>query len=104
MGARAHLPNRQPSLTVDLELARIRYAATIGFDCQVRPGEIFCLARRSDSDADVVADDVSVLLSLLLRHGVLPADIGRSIGRLHDRPASIAGTLVDILAEHGGSE
>jgi hypothetical protein len=100
MTARHHLPNRRPSITVDLKHAAIAYAVTIGYDLAGRPREIFARARRPDSHADLVADDVSVLLSITLQHNIPPDALARRLGGLHDRPALIADALVDLSAEH----
>ena len=43
-------------------------------------------------------DDLGVLLSLLLQHGVAPAQLAHSVGCMHGKPASVVGVLVDLLA------
>ena len=50
--------------------------------------------------ADLISDDLSVILSLALQNNIAPRDLGHSIGRLNDRPASIVGVLIDLLSEH----
>jgi hypothetical protein len=53
---------------------------------------------RCYSDADLVADDAAVLLSIALQHGVDPGELGHSMGR-HEgrRPVAITGALCDPL-------
>ncbi len=48
---------------------------------------------------DRLIDDVCVTLSLLLQHGVEPAPLAASMGRLGDgkSPASIVGALADLI-------
>lgn len=100
MGARAHLPIRRPSLTVDLEYAGIAYLVTIGFDRQARLQEVFCRVRRPDFYADLIADDAAMPLSIALQHGVHPGELGHSMGRHEGRPAMIIGALCDLLVVH----
>src|SRR5438874_6406555 len=51
------------------------------------------------SSMDAILDDACVALSLLLQHGVEPAALASSMGRLGDgkTPASIIGSLTDLL-------
>lgn len=101
---RERLPNRRPSETRTVEYHGTRFELTIGF----RPGpgapvpaEVFCRSAKPGSDLDQLLDDASVIVSLALQHGADPAAIGRSLGRLHDQPASVLGAIADVLAEVG---
>ena len=78
------------------------YAVTIGFDvARDRIGEVFTHGAKIGSAMDAILDDVCVALSLLLQHGVEPAALASSMGRLGDgkTPASIIGALADLLAK-----
>jgi len=99
MTARQNLPNRRPALVINLEHDRLAYTASIGFDLTGRPREIFARCRKPNSAMDLIADDLSVVLSLALQHGIEPGALRHSIGRIHGKPASLAGALIDALAE-----
>jgi hypothetical protein len=97
---RQRLPNRRPSITADLVHDGRAYAVTMGFD--PRDGclrEVFTHGAKAGSTMDGILDDVCVVLSLLLQHGVEPLALASSMGRLGDgkAPASIVGALADLL-------
>ena len=77
-----------------------RYHATIGFDPDGRPKEVFCHGAKIGSHMDLLLDDACVALSLLLQHGIKPRDLAHSMGRLKDgMAASVIGALVDLVVE-----
>jgi hypothetical protein len=95
------LPHRRPSLTTQLIYDGHIYAATLGFDvCRNRIAEVFTHGAKVGSGMDRILDDACVALSLLLQHGVGPAALASSMGRLGDgiSPASIVGALADLIA------
>jgi hypothetical protein len=99
---RNRLPDRRPNETVDLEFDGTRYAVTVGYDPASRlPGEVFTHGAKVGSAMDALLDDACVTLSLLLQHGIAPAELAASMGRLGDRksPASVIGAIADLLAE-----
>ncbi len=96
---RRRLPNRRRSVTSTLTHGNITYSVSIGFDDQARPKELFARAVKPDSDADLVADDVGVLISLALQYGVDPRQLAHSVARHDGAPTSIVGRLIDRLAE-----
>ena len=78
------------------------YSVTIGFDQAGQPGEVFAHGAKVGSAMDLLIDDGAVLLSLLLQHGVKPADLARSLGRIDGTaPASILGALVAAAGGEG---
>ena len=97
---RERLPQRRPNLTVDLDFDGTRYAVTVGYRVDGRPGEVFTHGAKVGSMMDALLDDACVVVSLLLQHGVQPRDHAGSMGRLGDAgaPASIIGALADLLA------
>jgi len=98
---RERLPDRRPSTTMELVHDWRTYAVTIGFDIERdRIGEVFTHGAKVGSAMDAILDDACVALSLLLQHGVEPAALASSMGRLGDgkTPASIIGSLTDLLA------
>ncbi|MEO5375100.1 MAG: ribonucleotide reductase [Alphaproteobacteria bacterium] len=97
---RLRLPNRRPSRTATLVHDGRDYAVTIGFDPATgRVREVFAGDVKSGSSMDGILNDACIALSLLLQHGVVPASLAHSMGRLGDgrAPASIIGALVDHL-------
>jgi hypothetical protein len=79
---------------------------TIGFDLTTgRIGEVFTHGAKIGSAMDGILDDACIALSLLLQHGVEPAALAASMGRLGDgrSPASIIGALTDLLAREARS-
>ena len=101
MTGRERLPDRRPSETADLEYEGTRYAVTIGFFLDGRPGEAFTGNAKVGSGVEAVLDDAAILISLLLQHGVEPAALANTMGRLGDgtAPASVIGAICDLLAE-----
>jgi hypothetical protein len=74
---------------------------TIGFDLSTgKIGEVFTHGAKIGSAMDGILDDACITLSLLLQHGVEPAALAASMGRLGNgkTPASIIGALSDLLA------
>ena len=99
---RTRLPDRRPSLTMQLVYEANTYAVTLGFDvANERVGEVFTHGAKIGSAMDRMLDDICVALSLLLQHGVLPDALASSMGRLGDgaSPASIIGALADLIAK-----
>lgn len=99
--SRMRLPERRPSFTTMLVYEANTYAVTLGFDvANDRVGEVFTHGAKIGSAMDRILDDICVALSLLLQHGVDPAALAASMGRLGDgkTPASIIGALTDLIA------
>ena len=102
MAARAYLPDRRPCLTEPIEAGGVAAYATIGFDPETGAArEIFLRPRagaRVGSATDHLADDVAVVISVALQHGVPAAALARSLGHLPDgTPASIVGATMQLL-------
>ncbi len=99
--SRQRLPDRRPSLTTKLVHECRSYSVTIGFyPATDRVGEVFTHGAKVGSAMDGILDDACIALSLLLQHGVEPAALASSMGRLGDgkSPASIVGALADLIA------
>ena len=99
--SRERLPTRRPNLTTDMLYDGTCYAVTVGFHPDTGAArEIFTHGARVGSNMDAILDDSSILLSLLLQHGVEPAALARSMGRLGkgEQAASVVGALADLLA------
>ncbi len=98
---RERLPNRRANETAELEYEGARYAVTIGFYPDGRPGEVFTAGAKVGSAMEGLLDDACILVSLLLQNGVEPAALAKTMGRLGDgtAPASVIGAVADLLAE-----
>ena len=99
---RTRLPDRRPSMTMQFAYEANNYSVTLGFDVvNNRIGEVFTHGAKIGSAMDRILDDACVALSLLLQHGVEPAALAASMGRLGDgkSPASIIGALADLIAK-----
>lgn len=96
---RERLPSRRGAATITVEW-RGRPMFLLVSRRLGRPLEIFARAGKPDSDLDMTADDIAVLISLALQHGVELDAIRHSLGRLPDgSPASIAGAVVNAAIE-----
>jgi len=98
---RERLPHRRPGETTEIEFEGTRYAITVGYYLDGRPGEVFTHGAKVGSNMDALLDDACIAVSLLLQHGVEPPRLASSMGRLGDgtKPASVIGALADLLAE-----
>ena len=104
---RVRLPGRRPCVTETVEGGSVTAHATVGF-CPTtgEPREIFLRPKgRTGSGIHFLADDVAVLISLALQHG-LSADamrrsLARSSGPHGPVPATIVGAALDLLVREG---
>lgn len=97
--SRARLPQRRPAETIEIEHGGLRFAVTVGFYPDGRPGEVFTHGAKTGSTIDGLLDDACVLVSLLIQHGIEPPELAKSMGRFgSEQPASVIGAVVDIAA------
>ena len=110
---RRRLPNRRPAITETLEVEGQSVAVTVGFEIEgdaVR--EVFLVAGKEGSMLNSLLADAAVAISVALQHGVPPAALAKSVGRLPNgsispadldrpqsgrRPASLIGAALDFL-------
>src|SRR5881392_2862141 len=90
LAPRERLPNRRASETFQLEVAGLRYTATVSRFADGRIGELFLSNHKSNSGADVAARDAAIILSFALQHGADISAIRRALCRnsAGRRPAS----------------
>ena len=103
------LPNRRECVTNIIEGGGVAAHATIGF-CPTtgEPREIFLRPKgRTGSGVHFLADDVAVLISLALQHGLSADAMRRSIARSRGPKgrvaASLVGAALDLLVEEARS-
>ena len=112
--ARARQPNRRPHETARVEAAGV--AAHISFPPDRR--EVFFAGPKPGSALAVILNDVGVIISVALQHGVPVEAFARSVGRepaaivkpedlvdphlkVKTKPASVIGAALDLLAGEG---
>lgn len=103
MSGRNPLPNRRPNRTCLTEWAGHPITVTIGLRLDGTPGEVFAdTPRGGDLQASIA--DACVLVSLALQHGIAPAELAKSLGRVPvwgaegvSAPASPVGAIVEVL-------
>jgi hypothetical protein len=97
---RRQLPYRRRAETFDVEIAGLRYKATVGYFADRTPAELFVSNHKSGNASDVAARDAGILVSLALQHGVPIATIRHAISRNADGTASgVIGVVLDKIGE-----
>ena len=99
---RQQLPQRRPNQTVDLIHGNMTFSVTIGYDPATgEPREVFTHGAKAGSNMDAILDDVCVLLSLVLQHGIKASSLAGSMGYygVNNQPCSIIGRLVNLIVE-----
>jgi hypothetical protein len=100
MSIRQRLPNRRLAQTFELEVAGLRYTATIGRFPDGRIGEIFLNNQRADSGADTNARDSAVVCSIALQCGADIQAIRQALSRdSHGHASGPLGAVLDCLTE-----
>jgi hypothetical protein len=104
MTARAHLPNRRTAWTFELEVAGLRYTATVGRFPDGRIGELFLNNHKSNSAADVNARDAAIVCSIAIQFGADIETIRRALCRdSQGRASGPLGVALDALAWESAS-
>jgi hypothetical protein len=98
---RKPLPNRRAHEAIRFEHWGQRYIAGFGRATPMAPiAEVFLNCAKSGTQAETLARDSAVLLSLALQHGVPLATIGHALTRNADgSPSGPIGTLVDLMGK-----
>ncbi len=112
---RRRLPNRRPAVTETIEVEGHKVEVTVGFEPEsgaVR--EVFLVAGKEGSMLDSLLADAAVAISVALQHGVHPAALAKSVGRLPNGsiapadldqpqsgrvPASPIGAALDLVSD-----
>jgi hypothetical protein len=98
VGKRRRLPNRRASFSFDIEVAGLRYTATVGHFPDGSIGELFLQSTKPSSQSDSNARDAAVAASLALqfncpletlRHALLRDPSGKA--------ATPLGAAVDVI-------
>jgi hypothetical protein len=114
MTPRLPLPARRPNFTRAIDWAGHPITVTVGLRVDGSPAEVFADSARGGDMAATLAD-ACVLISIALQHGIAPADLAKSLGRVpllrapggqvedarQDAPASPIGAIVEVVVEEG---
>ncbi len=104
---RKHLPQRRPNVTRNVQWDAHSFTVTIGYDPETGAvAEVFA-DTPSGGDMAFTLADACVLISIALQHGIAPAELAKSLGRVpvlwaegETQPASPLGAIVEaIMAE-----
>ena len=112
---RKRLPNRRDSRIETLEVADQEFTACIGLCPETgQPRELFLNGGKEGSQLDAILADAATTISIALQHGIPPAALVKSIGRLPGlpippasldqpvtsrQPASAIGAALDLLCK-----
>ena len=100
---RTALPNARPSITADVHWNGHAFPVTIGLTYpDMKPAEVFADVAKG-GDMQWAIADACVVISLALQHGIAPADLAKSLGRVPswqgEVPASPLGAVVNAIME-----
>jgi len=97
---RQRLENRRLAETFDIEVAGLRYTATIGRFPDGSVAEVFLTNHKINSAADVNARDSAVAYSIALQFGADLETIRKALCRdSHGRASGPLGAALDLLME-----
>jgi hypothetical protein len=98
MTVRNRLPNRRPAESFELEVAGLRYTATVGRFPDGTVGELFLSNHKNSSSADTSARDSAIVLSIALQHGADLETIRRALCRdSQGRANGPLGAALDLI-------
>lgn len=96
---RERLPDRRLQQTETLVWNGREWVMSVGFTPDGRVLEVFTKGLKAGSTLDAIADDVCVLLSLLLQSGYSAAALARHLGREATDTTAPAASPIGLLAE-----
>jgi ribonucleoside-diphosphate reductase alpha chain len=100
MTARRRLENRRAALSFELEVAGLRYTATVGRFPDGRIAEVFLQNHKPGSQSDSNARDAAVAASLALQFGCPLEVLQRALLRdAQGRPSTPLGAAIDAIAK-----
>jgi len=100
MGHRRRLENRRVSTNFELEVAGLRYTATVSFYPDGHLGELFLGNHKANSTADTNARDAAIAFSFAVQHGAEVEDIRRALCRdSHGRASGPLGAALDLIVD-----
>lgn len=98
--SRELLPARRVCRTMTVTALNQSMIMSVGYYPDGRPGEVFCSNNKSGTEADALARDAAVAVSMCLQHGVQLETLAKAVTRERDGSASsLMGKLLDKLIE-----
>jgi hypothetical protein len=98
MSAPKRLPNRRAAESFDIEVDGFKCKVTAGYFSDGSLAEIFLSSVKTSSQADVIAHDIGVLVSLCLQHNCPTKTIAHALARNSDGSASgVIGAVLDKI-------
>lgn len=99
------LPTRRQSETLRIHFDGKPITVCIGYDHEGQPREVFADGAKEGSGVQSLLDDVCVVVSIALQHGIDPSALGKSLGAVPahfdgeptERPASAVGAIIACL-------
>lgn len=121
---RARLPDRRAAMMQTLDIDGCHVTASVGFDHNGRPREVFLSGAKVGSSMAAILEDASVVISICLQHNIPASALAKSVARLPavplappyfdqpserqedhgDRPASVIGAALDLVAAFENGE
>jgi hypothetical protein len=96
--ARQRLPNRRHAETFEIEVAGLKYIATVGRFPDGRVAELFLSNHKSNSAADTAARDAAIAFSFAVQHGADSDAIRRALCRDNQgRTSGPLGAALDCI-------
>jgi hypothetical protein len=96
--ARERLQNRRASTNFELEVAGLRYVATVSYYPNGHIGELFINNHKSNSAADTNARDAAIVFSFAIQYGADPEAIRAALSRdSRGRASGPLGAALDRL-------
>jgi len=101
--SRERLPDRRQGVAFKIKRfagLRASYHVTMGYFPDGRLGEVFIATNHAGSDAEALARDVAILMSLCLQHGCPMAIMRDALTReSNGEPSTIAGAVADAISK-----
>lgn len=100
LAVRERLPDRRPCTTFELEVAGLKYTATVSRYVDGRIGELFLNNHKSNSAADTNARDSAIAFSFAVQRGEDAEAIRRALSRdSQGRALGPLGAALDLIAQ-----
>lgn len=97
---RNKLHNRRPNENRTLTYNGVQVDVSFGYDDELKVKEVFVTTRKLGTAVDIMARDVTVLLSFLLQYGCpMPEVVDVLSSDDQGRPEGLAGQIAQIIIE-----